>query len=62
MSALRRYEILLPLRFNDGQSVPDALISDTLKGDERVLDSLSNIRRRLVKGVQIFSPMPAGGS
>ena len=30
MSALRRYEILLPLRFNDGQSVPDALISDTL--------------------------------
>jgi len=30
MNALRRYEILLPLRFNDGQSVPDALISDTL--------------------------------
>jgi hypothetical protein len=30
MSASRRYEILLPLRFNDGQSVPDALISDTL--------------------------------
>jgi hypothetical protein len=30
MSASRRYEILLPLRFNDGQVVPDALISDTL--------------------------------
>jgi len=30
MSASRRYEILLPLRFNDGQPVPDALISDTL--------------------------------
>jgi len=30
MSASRRYEILPPLRFNDGQSVPDALISDTL--------------------------------
>jgi hypothetical protein len=30
MSGLRRYEILLPLRFNDGQTVPDALISDTL--------------------------------
>jgi hypothetical protein len=30
MNASRRYEILLPLRFNDGQSVPDALISDTL--------------------------------
>jgi hypothetical protein len=30
MSALRRYEILLPLRFNDGELVADALISDTL--------------------------------
>jgi len=30
MSASRRYEILLPLRFNDRQLVPDALISDTL--------------------------------
>jgi hypothetical protein len=30
MSASRRYEILLPLRFNDGQLVPDTAISDTL--------------------------------
>ena len=30
MSASRRYEILLPLRFNDGQPVSDALISETL--------------------------------
>jgi len=30
MSASRRYEILLPLRFNDGQSVPDVLVADTL--------------------------------
>jgi hypothetical protein len=30
MSDLRRYEILLPLRFNDGQSVPDVLLSETL--------------------------------
>lgn len=29
-SAFRRYEILLPLRFNDGQLVPDELIADTL--------------------------------
>lgn len=28
--AFRRYEILLPLRFNDGSSVPDELIADTL--------------------------------
>ena len=26
MSAMRRYEILLPLRFNDGEPVPDELI------------------------------------
>lgn len=26
----RRYEVLLPLRFNDGQSIPDNLIADTL--------------------------------
>lgn len=26
----RRYEILLPLRFNDGQSVPDTFIADAL--------------------------------
>lgn len=28
--AFRRYEILLPLRFNDQQAVPDELVSDTL--------------------------------
>ncbi len=29
-SSLRRFEILLPLRFNDGQSIPDELIGQTL--------------------------------
>ena len=28
--SLRRYEILLPLRFNDGRLVPDDLVADTL--------------------------------
>ena len=28
--SVRRFEVLLPLRFNDGQSVPDELIADTL--------------------------------
>jgi hypothetical protein len=28
--SLRRYEILLPLRFNDGQPVPDDLVADNL--------------------------------
>ena len=26
----RRYEVLLPLRFNDGQSVPEELLADTI--------------------------------
>src|SRR5438105_2378237 len=29
-SSSRRFEILLPLRFNDGQPVPDELVADTL--------------------------------
>ena len=29
MSALRRYEILLPKRFNDGAAVPEELFADT---------------------------------
>ncbi len=28
--SFRRFEILLPRRFNDGQTVPDELIADTL--------------------------------
>src|SRR5262245_35801704 len=28
--ALRRFEVLLPLRFNDGTPVPDDLVADTL--------------------------------
>lgn len=30
MSSLRRYEILLPLRFNDGQPVPLELVDETV--------------------------------
>ena len=29
-SMVRRFEVLLPLRFNDGTAVPDAAIADTL--------------------------------
>ncbi|MBI4603969.1 MAG: hypothetical protein HY721_18595 [Planctomycetes bacterium] len=29
-SAFRRFEVLLPLKFNDGRSVPEDLIADTL--------------------------------
>jgi hypothetical protein len=40
MSASRRYEILL-LRFNDGQLVSDALISDTLSEMENRFGAVS---------------------
>ena len=30
MTASRRYEILLPLRFNDGQAIPPEVIGETL--------------------------------
>jgi len=30
MSASRRYEILLPLRFNDGELVPDEFVGEAL--------------------------------
>jgi hypothetical protein len=30
-NTLRRYEILLPLRFNTGQPVPDELVGETLQ-------------------------------
>jgi hypothetical protein len=30
MSTLRRYEILLPLQFNDGAPVPDDVLAETL--------------------------------
>ena len=30
MSSLRRYEILLPWRFNDGQPVPPELVGETV--------------------------------
>jgi len=41
METYRRSEILLPLKFNDGQPVPDNLLSDTLLEIERRLGPLS---------------------
>ena len=41
MSALRRYEILLPLRFNDGQPVPEELLADTLLELETQFEAVS---------------------
>jgi len=41
MSRSRRYEILLPRKFNDGQPVPDELISDTLRELEQQFGAVS---------------------
>ncbi len=40
--SLRRYEILLPLRFHDGQPVPDDLVADTLLELEQRFGAVSS--------------------
>jgi hypothetical protein len=39
---LRRYEVLLPLRFNDGQLVPDDVVADTLLELEQHFGAVSS--------------------
>ena len=38
----RRYEMLLPLRFNDGQPVPNEVIADTLLELEQRFGAVSS--------------------
>jgi hypothetical protein len=38
---LRRFEVLLPLRFNDGQAVPDTVVVDTLLELEQQFGAVS---------------------
>lgn len=38
---VRRFEVLLPLRFNDGTPVPDAALADTLIEFDGVRDFLT---------------------
>ncbi len=40
--SLRCYEILLPLRFNDGQPVPDEFVADTLLELEQRFGAVSS--------------------
>jgi hypothetical protein len=40
--SLRRYEILLPLRFNDGQPVPDDLVAEALLELEQRFGAVSS--------------------
>jgi len=39
---LRRYELLLPLRYNDGQPIPDRLVAETLAELEQEFGSVSS--------------------
>jgi len=41
MSASRRYEILLPLRFNDGELVPDEFVGEALLELEQKFGAVS---------------------
>ncbi len=48
--ALRRYEILLPLRFNDGQPVPDDVVAETLLDLEQHFGAVS-AETQTIRGV-----------
>jgi hypothetical protein len=41
MSALRRYEILLPSQFNDGRPIPQDLVAETLSELEQAFGAVS---------------------
>ena len=50
MTALRRYEILLPSRFNDGSPIPPELIADTLLELEEKFGAIS-CETQIIHGV-----------
>ena len=50
--SLRRYEILLPLRFNDGRAVPDDIVAETLLEVEQRFGAVSAETQK--KGTRVF--------
>lgn len=50
----RRFEILLPLRFNDGQPVPDELIADTLLELRQTFGAVS-CETQTIRGIWTFA-------
>lgn len=46
----RRFEILLPLRFNDGRSVPDTLLADVVLELERQFGAVSS-ETQVIRGL-----------
>jgi len=55
--ALRRFEVLLPLRFNDGQPVPDDLIADTLIELEERFGAVSS-ETQTIRGLWRYEGQP----
>jgi hypothetical protein len=49
-ASFRRFEILLPLRFNDGKPVPDDLIADTLNELEQRFGAVSS-ESQVIRGI-----------
>jgi hypothetical protein len=49
-ASFRRFEILLPVRFNDGQPVPDDLIADTLLELRQQFGAVSS-ETQVIRGV-----------
>ena len=49
-TSYRRYEFLLPLRFNDARAVPDDLITETLLDVRRQFGSVS-AETQIIRGV-----------
>ena len=50
MNALRRYEILLPLRYNDGQSVPESLLAEVVLELRRKFHAISS-ETQIIQGL-----------
>ena len=50
MIALRRYEILLPSKFNDGRPIPPDLIAETLLELEREFGAVS-CETQIIRGI-----------
>lgn len=49
-SSFRRYEILLPRQFNDGQPVPDELIADTVLDLRKQFGAVSAETQTMIAG------------
>src|SRR5262245_59113843 len=50
MKSLRRYEIIVPLQFNDGRPVPESLIWETVEELERQFGAVS-WETQVIRGV-----------